>query len=71
MSAPVFFTTLSMILGTVLIVFGMRYRASVLQSRARAAEAEATAAALTQIQADLADARTRLAAIEKLLKDVG
>lgn len=71
MSAPVFFTTLSMILGTVLIVFGMRYRASVLQSRARSAEAEATAAALIQIQADLADARTRLAAIEKLLKDVG
>ncbi|HQN51157.1 MAG TPA: hypothetical protein PK913_08860 [Phenylobacterium sp.] len=71
MSAPAFFTTLSMVLGTVLIIFGMRYRASVLQSQARRAEAEATAAALAQIQSDLADARDRLAAIEKLLKDVG
>lgn len=71
MSAPAFFTTLSMILGTVLIVFGLRYRASILQSQARRAEAEATATALSQIQADLADARARLATIEKLLKDVG
>jgi hypothetical protein len=71
MSAPAFFTTLFMILGTVLIIFGMRYRANVLQTRARTAEAEATAAALSQIQADVADARARLAAIEKLLKDVG
>lgn len=70
MSAPVYFTSLVMILGTVLIVFAMRYRAAVRQSRVAAAD-DAVARALAEIKADLADTRDRLGAIEKLLKDVG
>ncbi|MGZ9099103.1 MAG: hypothetical protein ACXW3O_05310 [Brevundimonas sp.] len=85
MSEAVYFTTLCLMLGTVLLVFGMRYFSAVTQARARAASEDSyrqlaestaaaqpgTAAALSSIQATLADVDTRLAAIEKILKDVG
>ena len=84
MSELVYFTTLCLVLGTVVLVFGMRYLSAVTQARARAAgedsyrqlaEAAAaaqpvTAAALSSIQSTLADVDTRLAAVEKILKDV-
>jgi hypothetical protein len=49
MSEFVYFTTLCLVLGTVVLVFGMRYVSAV----------------------TLADVDTRLAAVEKILKDVG
>lgn len=85
MKEYVYLTTLGIAFGTVVLVFGMRAYASVQQAKARiasengyrlaaehavAAQAE-TAAALTNIQATLADMKSRLAAVEKLLKDVG
>jgi len=85
MSEFVYFTTLCLMLGTVLLVFGMRYLSAATQARARAASetsyrqlAEAaaaaqpaTATALASIQSTLADVDTRLAAVEKVLRDVG
>ena len=85
MSEFVYFTTLCLVLGTVVLVFGMRYVSAVTQARARAASedsyrqlAEAaaaaqpgTAAALSSIQSTLADVDTRLAAVEQILRDVG
>ncbi|WP_202033696.1 MULTISPECIES: hypothetical protein [unclassified Massilia] len=77
--------TLAIAFGTVILVFGMRAYASVQQAKARiasensyrlaaesaaAAQAE-TAAALGAIQASLLDMQTRMASVEKLLKDVG
>jgi hypothetical protein len=69
---------------TILIVFGMRYVSQVLQSKARLANegayrqvAESAAAAgagsaalLASIQTAITEVRTRLTAIEKILKDV-
>lgn len=60
MSAAIYLTTLCLPLGTILLVFGMRYFAQVQQAKARLANDDALAA----IEA-------RLAAIEKILKDVG
>lgn len=70
--APEFYVfTILAPLVTILLVFGMRYFALIQQARARAEAgetdrqlAEKTAATLTAIE-------TRLAAIEKVLKDVG
>ena len=84
MSEHVYFITIALPAATILIVFGMRYYAAVQQARARlanddayrqtaekAAAAEtATAAALAAIQASMADAAARLAAIETVLKAV-
>ncbi len=60
MSAAIYLTTLCLPLGTILLVFGMRYYAQVQQAKTRLASEETLAAI-----------ETRLAAIEKLLKDVG
>ena len=73
MSESVYFLTLCLPLATVLIVFGMRYRALVLQARAQAAGNPGNpgnAAALQAIAASLADVQARLAGIEKILKAV-
>lgn len=85
MSEFVYFATLGLILGTVVLVFGMRYASAVTQARARAASEHscrqlaetaasaqsATAAGLSTIQSTLANVDSRLAAVEKVLKDVG
>jgi Tfp pilus assembly protein PilO len=85
MSAPIYLITLGVLVATVLIVFGMRYFAGVQQARARlanddayrktaetAAVAEsASAASLASIEASVTEIKTRLAAVEKILKDVG
>lgn len=70
MSESVYFLTLCLPLATILIVFGMRYRALVLQARAQAAGNPADTAALDRIAASLADVQARLAGIEKILKAV-
>jgi hypothetical protein len=70
MSESVYFLTICLPLATVLIVFGMRYRALVLQARAQAAGNPDNAAALQAIAASLADVQARLAGIEKILKAV-
>ena len=70
MSESVYFLTICLPLATILIVFGMRYRALVLQARAQAAGHPANGAALDKIAASLADVQARLAGIEKILKQV-
>jgi hypothetical protein len=70
MSESVYFLTICLPLGTILLVFGMRYRALVLQARAQAAGNADHAAALKSIAASLADVQSRLAGIEKILKAV-
>jgi hypothetical protein len=84
MSAPLYLITISLPLVTILLVFGMRYFAVVQQARARlaadeayralaekAAAAEAqTASTLAAMEAALSDVRTRLAGVEKILKEV-
>ena len=85
MHEDLYLITICLPLATVLIIAGMRYRATVQQAKARAdqddslrriAEKAATAgsetsSALASIGAGLADVRARLTAIEKLLTDVG
>ncbi|CAN5902617.1 hypothetical protein BH11PSE1_BH11PSE1_18480 [soil metagenome] len=85
MSEHVFFISISLVLGTILAVFGMRYFAIVTQARERVAQDNAyrltaeksvaaqaqTATALDAMSTTLADLRIRLAAVEKMLKDVG
>ena len=85
MSSPVFFITILLFLGTILIVFGMKYASAALAARSRAqsetgyrelAERAAafqskSAASLASIEADLAAVLARLTSVEKILKDVG
>ena len=59
----VYFLTVGLILGTVLLVFGMKYFTA-------ARQAQKDAASLAVMQADLAEIKTRLAAVEKILKTV-
>ncbi len=84
MTATFYLLTLTLPLATVLIVFGMRYSASVQQARARLANddayrqlAEGSLAAQSQIvttlaavESHLSDVRTRMSAIETILKAV-
>jgi hypothetical protein len=70
MSESVYFLTLCLPLGTILVVFGMRYRALVLQARAQSAGNADHAAALKSIADSLADVQARLTGIEKILKAV-
>ena len=70
MSESVYFLTICLPLATILIVFGMRYRALVLQARAQAAGNVDSAASLKAIADSLADVQARLAGIEKILKAV-
>ena len=84
MSEHVYLLTLGMPLLTVLLVFGMRSLSVMRQARLQhdsqeayrelleksaAAQAQ-TAAALSSISASLADLSSRVAAIEKVLKEV-
>jgi hypothetical protein len=70
MSETVYFLTICLPLATILIVFGMRYRAQVLQARAQAAGNADSAAALKSIADSLVDVQARLAGIEAILKSV-
>jgi hypothetical protein len=84
MSATIYLLTLCLPLATILLVFAMRYFLAVQQAKARlanddayrkiaetaAAAQSATATALSSIETTLTDVRTRLAAVEKILKEV-
>ena len=85
MSTPVFFTTLGLFLGTVLLIFAMRYASAVLAARAKVAAEGAyqalaekavglqaqNEAALASIKAELDAVSASLASVEKILKQVG
>jgi Tfp pilus assembly protein PilO len=84
MSEHVYFLTIGLPLATVLLIFGMKYWSAAQQAKARVANDEAyrqiaaqavsaqaeTAAALASIDATLADLKTRLIAVEKMLREV-
>ena len=84
MAEHVYLLTLFLPLGTVLLIFGMKYYAAVQQARARLASDEAyrqvaeqaaaaqaeTAATLAVMNATLADVKARLAVVEKILREV-
>jgi uncharacterized membrane protein len=84
MSTSIYLLSLCLPLGTLLLIFGMRYFSAVQQAKARLANDDAyrqvaekavatqseNATALVSIQSALADVRTRLTAIEKVLKEV-
>lgn len=84
MTDMLYLLTLVLPLATILIVFGMRYSAAVQQARARLANddayrqlAESASAAQSQIatslaamEASLSDVRSRMAAVETILKAV-
>lgn len=74
-----------LVLATMLLVFGMKYLSGVRQARLRfanddqlraltenaAAAHSATTASLAAAQGELAEMKARLAAIEKMLREVG
>jgi hypothetical protein len=80
MSAPVYLFSICLPFATALIIFGMKYYAAVQQAKANEAyrqlAAQAAAqqadmlATLTALRAAAAETATRLAAVEKLLKQV-
>jgi HAMP domain-containing protein len=84
MSAPVYFLTLGLVVGTILVVFAMRYASANQQARARLAHDQAyreiaatavadqavTAAAISSIQAAITEIGTRITAIERVLQEV-
>lgn len=84
MNEDIYLLTLCLFLGAVVLIFGLRAAASVVQARAkiaseagyrqvaeRAAAAEAdTATSLTSIQAAVEEVRSRLTAVETILKAV-
>jgi Tfp pilus assembly protein PilO len=84
MSATIYLLTICLPLATVLLVFGMRSYSAVQQARLRLANDEAyrllaeksaasqaeAAAALAAINTTLAELKSRVAGIEKVLKEV-
>ncbi len=84
MSENLYLLTICLPLATILLIFGMRYFSAVQQAKARlandegyrqlaakAAAAQAdTATALSSIDATLADVKSRLTVVEKVLKEV-
>lgn len=84
MSEKIYLLTIGLPLLTVLFVFAMRYGSAAFQARARLAKDNAyraiaekavatqseSAAALSLIRTDLVEIKTRLAAVEKVLKEV-
>ncbi len=85
MSEQLYLISMGVLFGTPLLIFGMKYLSAAYQARARLAGDDAykelaqkavaaqseSAASLAVIQGELSDVRTRLAAVEKILKDVG
>jgi hypothetical protein len=84
MATWIYFLTISLFLGTVLTVFGMKYFSAAFAARARLANDDAyrvlaekavaansdNQASLTSIKAELAKISASLAAVEKVLKQV-
>jgi len=84
MSTDVYFVTLLLFFGTILLVFAMKYFSAAFSARARLANDTAyrtlveqamaaqleSQASLAAMQADLAKLAASLAAVEKILKQV-
>jgi hypothetical protein len=84
MSEKIYLATIVLFLGTILLVFGMRYVSVIVQARARQANDDAyrllaqkavdievqNATTLASVHTALSDVRIRLTAIEKVLKEV-
>jgi hypothetical protein len=77
MSEPIYLLTIFMPLATILLIFGMRFLASIKKARLQADGEEAyrliaerAVSAQEQTAAALADLQTRIIAIEKVLKEV-
>ena len=84
MSEKIFLLTIGLPLLTILLVFGMKYVAAIAQAKARLASDEAfrqiaaqaagaqaeTASALAAMAAAMGELKTRLASVEKMLKEV-
>ena len=84
MTEILYLLTLVLPLATILIVFGMRYYAKIQEAKARLANDDAyrqlaetasaaqsrTATSLAAMETTLSDLRTRLAAVETILKAV-
>ena len=84
MQTSIYFITLGAILGTVILVFGIRFRQASAVAGADAAHTDAyrklasdavtaqagNAATLSAIQSELAELKTRLGNVEKILKAV-
>jgi len=84
MTTTLYLLTLMLPLATILIVFGMRYYAKIQEAKARLANDDAyrqlaetasaaqsrTATSLAAMETTLSDLRTRLAAVETILKAV-
>ena len=84
MSENIYLMTLCLILGTVLLVFGMKYFSAAHRARSEAASEDAyrqlaskattaqaeSAASLATIQTGIVEMNTRLAAVEQILKQV-
>jgi uncharacterized protein HemX len=84
MSESLYLLSISLFLVTILLVFGIRAYSAVQQAKVRntneatyrqiaekaVASASENTTALASIQAAMADVRTRLTAIEKVLKEV-
>jgi uncharacterized membrane protein len=85
MSESLYLLTILLVLGTVLLVFGMRYVSAAIQAKARiahdalyrdiAAQAAFAQSEMTTLMSSmelsLTDVRTRVTSVEKMLKDVG
>jgi len=75
MSTPIYIFTALLPFVTALLIFGMRYVAQIQQANARLANDDAYRQLVEKVATDQAAAltaiETRLAAIEKVLKDVG
>jgi hypothetical protein len=85
MSAPVFFCTIGIFFGTILLVFGMKYVSAAYQARARLANDAAyrdlaqssataqseTATSLSGLQSEIAQIKAGLTSVQKMLREVG
>ncbi|MEP6968500.1 MAG: hypothetical protein ABI906_10510 [Pseudomonadota bacterium] len=84
MAEQTFFISISLVLGTILLVFGMKYLSAAYQARSRVKGEDAwrelaekavaaqsrNAASLSSIESELSTIVTRLTAVEKVLKEV-
>jgi hypothetical protein len=70
MSEYLYLLTICLPLGTLLVIFAMKYWSAAQQARALAASQSEMASVLASIDGSLSDVRARLTAVEKILKDV-
>ena len=85
MTEHVYLITLCVFFSVPLLIFGMKYLSAIYQARLRALADDAyrklagdavtaqagNAATLSAIQSELAEIKTRMASVEKILKEVG